>query len=245
MYTDLITLPPYRFYLRIITSSYLRMKMSDTKHILDNLNNITNDEFIKIIQKHYRAPITLPTHQDLILTHQGSFIKILNKFKLTNIHNYLDFGCGNGVISKSVALLLNSMYDGIDIKPNFYNCFVYDGYKLPIINKKYNLITCFQVLHHMTLESIYHVLPQLISLLSEDGYLMIKEHDCYDDNMRLLIELQHLFYDQQHIMSILCLNNIQFWIDLFTFMNLHYIDEYVEFNNPTASCYLLFRNKND
>lgn len=236
-YYDLINKSPYRFYLRIITASFLRMKMTNTKKILDNMPPLNNEEFISEIKSYHRERNTIPTTRELISTHQGFFSKILNYFKMEKIETYLDFGCGSGVISQSVGELLNVEPEGIDIIDQKIDIIYhqYDG-KMLNLNKKYDLITCFHVLHHTDLSMV----PQLISLLAPNGYLLVKEHNCYNEEIKLLIELQHLYCDHDHIMPIRELHNKQFWIELFGELEL--ISEYKEVNNPTASFYMLFRN---
>lgn len=236
-YYDLINKVPYRFYLRVITASFLRMKMINTKKILDNMPQLNNEEFIKEIKTYHRERNTTPSVRDLISTHQGFFSKILNYFNIDNIGTYLDFGCGSGVISQSVGELLNVLPEGIDIIDQKIDIiyYQYDG-EILNLNKKYDLITCFHVLHHTDLTMI----PQLISLLEPNGYLLIKEHNCYNEEIKLLIELQHIYGDHGQIMPIRKLYNKQFWIELFGELEL--VSEYAEDNNPTASFYMLFRN---
>ena len=233
MYSALIFDPPYRFYLRILTASYLRMKMSKVKVILDQMRLLDNDAFLQIIQSYHRPSFTTPTLKEVILTHQGTFKQVLNHFNLNHVDSYLDFGCGNGMISQSVGQLLSVEPHGMDIIDNISQIqyYQYDGKTLPSLSP-YDLITCFNVLHHV--ESLD--VSQLIGLLKPGGYFLLKEHDCYDEKMKLLIELQHLYYGDQ--MPIYTLLSKQAWIDK---IGLKVVGEYQQENNPTACFYVLFQ----
>lgn len=245
MYSSLIPITPYNFYLRILTARYLRIKMIDAKNLLLNLQDLDNEQFIEEINKYYVEAKEIASDKSIMNTHRGTFIKIVKHFNIIAT-SYLDFGCGNGLITQSIAKLLNVKADGIDILPDSKNInyYLYNGNVLPN-TKMYDLITINQVLHHIEMKDINIILPQLVDKLLPGGRLLLKEHDCYNDNIKLLIELQHDYYSQRSThMPVLSLNNKSYWKYLFERLGLIYISEYVEEKDPTASFYIMFEKSN-
>lgn len=81
MYSDLVIKSPYNFYLRILTSRHLKIKMADAKTLLLTLQNMDNKTFIEEINKHCH-PKKLPSDKDRINTYTGEYKKILNHFNI-------------------------------------------------------------------------------------------------------------------------------------------------------------------
>lgn len=102
------------------------------------------------------------------------FIKAAEIDKAKNIKRALDFGCGPEPVLK---VLLNRLGINVD---------VYDPYffpEIPFINKRYELITCTEVLEH--LQNPLETLALLESLLAKNGILAIKtlfHTTCHDFN---------------------------------------------------------------
>ncbi len=243
MYSSLVATLPYNFYLRILTARYLRIKMIDAKNLLITLQHMDNETFMDEINKHCVKAKKLQSEKDIINTNIGIFTKLLTYFNIKDITNYLDFGCNDGLITCSIAKLLNIKADGIDVIDNtnsLINYYQYDGNQLPN-TKLYDFITINQVLHHISTEQLNIVLPQLVDKLLPNGYLLLKEHDNHNAEMKLLIELQHEFYTNRHErMPILSLYSKEYWKVLFEHFGLKYVNEFIVEKDPTASFYMLF-----
>lgn len=60
-------------------------------------------------------------------------------------------------------------------------------------NRKFNLVTAFQSLHHA--QDVKFRLRNIRNLMSYNGVFVIREHDCVDYWMRMLIDVEHLIYN--------------------------------------------------
>jgi len=131
----------------------------------------------------------------------------LNKYNLLN-NNFdlqnkiiLDVGTEDGYFLD--LLNTKSIAYGINIKTDLYlgydyidksNIKIYDGINIPLFNnKKYDIITCFMVIHHMsnkekTLQSIYNS-------LNLNGYFIFKEHDIDNILTKKYVDFLHFFYE--------------------------------------------------
>ena len=66
-------------------------------------------------------------------------------------------------------------------------------YKIPLEDESIMCITSIQVLHHVC--NVKQVLNEWFRVLKNDGYIMIREHDCSCLDEELLIDLEHLLYE--------------------------------------------------
>jgi ubiquinone/menaquinone biosynthesis C-methylase UbiE len=68
-----------------------------------------------------------------------------------------------------------------------------EDYNIPLQQESIMCITSIQVLHHVP--NVKEVLGEWFRVLSNDGYIMIREHDCCNYEDELLIDLEHLLYE--------------------------------------------------
>ena len=68
----------------------------------------------------------------------------------------------------------------------------YDGQKLPYMNNSFDLMTIYMVMHHIP--HIQSFLKELFRVLKNGGYLLIREHDCNPEDMRMFLDIQHGLY---------------------------------------------------
>lgn len=125
----------------------------------------------------------------------------------SKIETYLDFGGSDGAISSAITESL-----GISSK-NSYSADIKEWFTRKI-NKSYknisyisiipetslelpensiDLITCFQVLHHI--ENIDFVLDDFYRVLKKGGVLIIREHNCENSIDRMLCDVEHTLYE--------------------------------------------------
>ena len=102
--------------------------------------------------------------------------------------SYLDFGCGNGIITERIARNTYWKYAyGVDVvqQRSGFNGYFYDEYDgtLPYEDDKFDLITCFTVLHHS--QSVGNDLKEMYGVLKPGGLLLIREFDApsYEDKL--------------------------------------------------------------
>jgi hypothetical protein len=252
MYTfsDLTKTRTYAFYLRVLISNFLRISVSDARKIVENLHNVSNDEFITTLQNHHnkyiqKTSLERYSHKSIYNNHKVHLTNVLSTFNINNINNYLDFGCSDGMKLTIISDILNVTNKfGLDLDGQ-NNYYTYDGKHLPesVISQKYDLITSFQVLHHVDPNHITFILEQLISCIEVGGYFLLKEHDFFAEWIKTLIDLQHLLFtiDKNVDYPVLIYNSQDEWVRVFEQLGMKLIDIYVD--NPTCKMhfYALFQ----
>lgn len=122
---------------------------------------------------------------------------------------YLDFGSGDC----SMAVLLGKRFnisDGniyaVDIQdwggslldPGIYKSQckfrIFDGTNIPFKDDSFDLITAFQVLHHI--EQLESILVEINRVLCKGGIFIIREHNCHNSKMAKLIEIEHELHNK-------------------------------------------------
>lgn len=125
---------------------------------------------------------------------------------IDDAQRYLDFGAGDC----SMAVLLGRKFGAeiyaIDIHdwggslndPGLFKTQCkykkYDGFKIPFKDSSFDLITALQVLHHI--ESIEITLAELYRILCIGGIFIIREHNCHNNKMRKLVEVEHELHNK-------------------------------------------------
>lgn len=117
---------------------------------------------------------------------------------------YLDFGGGDGLISYHIAKTFNiraknAFSADIDNwnkrehnhKYDITYIVLKDKEKIPLPDNSIDLITCFQVFHHI--ENIDFVLSELRRICR--GKIVLREHDCDCDITRMLIDVEHSLFE--------------------------------------------------
>jgi len=242
LYSSLISDHDYAFKLRILISGFLRICMKYSKNIIQNeLIDTTNEEFINIlILIHSKYEPKEQSIQQQIKSFSGSLKPIYKHYKLDNFDSYLDFGCGSGIITMATKEIIHSIVThGIDITNNLK--VELPLFELDNIVEKYDFITINHVLHHVADLSI---LSKLVSLLNNNGYILLKEHDCNNDEIKTLMILQHEFYsiDKFENMPVIHFKNKEYWIELFESHGLVNQGIYINnYNDATNSFYVLFK----
>lgn len=132
--------------------------------------------------------------------------KILNhyiqKYKSREIKKYLDIGCGACFITKELAQLIKTKGHGADLVKTFEKSwekrpaeiefkFITNesiiGYK-----EKWDLITAIMVLHHIP--EVEKTIAEISKSLVPGGLFVIKEHDCFTETEKILVDIEHCLY---------------------------------------------------
>ena len=120
----------------------------------------------------------------------------------------LDIGCAEGSITGSLAQKYKIGPDkaqGVDIAgigDDGYSAGresdkrmtfqVYDGINLPFDDNSFDLIVAVMSFHHV--EHIDELLTEVFRVLAPGGYLVIREHDCEDNERAVVIDIVHGLY---------------------------------------------------
>jgi SAM-dependent methyltransferase len=250
-YSDLLNYHKSSFYLRILVGKILKIKNSAAKNILNELKNSSNDVFLSTIKLHYTNK-AISTDKQIIINHKGNINRLQKIFSMcdfSNIVTYLDFGCGTGKKTSAVSDVLNILpmnTYGLDVCcPDQLNFFTYDGINIPVnlTQIKFDLITSFQVCHHVNENYLLQILQTLISTLNPRGYFLLTEHDCHSKWMSMLVDLEHLFFSfiNGDYMEVCIHKSKKEWIEIFTSLGLKLVAEFDEFNDPTAKFHMVFQ----
>ena len=114
--------------------------------------------------------------------------RIWSKY-IPQISSVLDYGGGNRLTGE---MLKNLGYTGTyevcdlakDINAEYQN--------IDEIIKKYDLITCFQIIEHMYFEDFLELMPKLTSLINPGGYLAISSDNPAHPNHLWNVQMGHL-----------------------------------------------------
>lgn len=125
---------------------------------------------------------------------------VMSRFKIAIPNNmmYLDVGCNNGLLTKALGkVLCATEMHGIDVKKcmnqHIANIKVYDGTNIPYGDNTFDFVTIFQTLHHI--HNINDLIHDIHRVIKKDGILMIKEHNCDNDDTKKFVEFEHVMYD--------------------------------------------------
>lgn len=108
-----------------------------------------------------------------------------NRLNFNLEHNYLDIGCGNCKITKMVANKINinpKLVFGIDLLESQQfgkiKRYSFDGQKIPKEIPNADIVTIFQVLHHIkTQNEAKKLLNSVYKNMNDKAYLVIREHE--------------------------------------------------------------------
>jgi len=129
------------------------------------------------------------------------FSLMISQLKIPSKCKILDIGTNDGVIPFYIAQKMNlSQIYATDIEDNFdrkYGSLV--KFKISKngenpFDVKFNIITLFMVLHHV--EDCDSFLKNVHDSLSDNGYLIIREHNVRTKIDKKLIDVQHLYNER-------------------------------------------------
>jgi ubiquinone/menaquinone biosynthesis C-methylase UbiE len=173
----------------------------------NNMNDTLILDFIKTNYKSINKQKKYRTH------YNSNLIKISEKiYKYTKAHakipKILDVGTGNGKKINYIKKQIDCKIYGADIeewglyakKRNFnfeYKIIQQEPYNIPYKNNMFDCILLSLVLHHC--KNIIEVINECQRILTDEGIIVIIEHDIWLDYDQLIIDIQHRIYE--------CLNN--------------------------------------
>lgn len=167
-----------------------------------NSNKKTICEVIENGRKSAKPPDQII--QDIVRLYEGNERRNVNRIKDrvdmvlpliagTAVRAYLDYGCGNGEITRelSARLCIEKPF-GMDITGAADGIiFVNETSSLP--SGFFDLITAFVSLHHI--QDVHGALYEIYRLLKPGGMFIIREHDVRSEIVKKYLDLIHLFND--------------------------------------------------
>lgn len=134
-------------------------------------------------------------------------VSILNSVGSPALKSYLDIGGGDGAITSTIATALRIDGKGVycaDVKSWFdsdrnqkypINYTLLDGSgKLPFPDNRFGFVTAFQSLHHI--HELSTTLSELSRVTVTGGFLLIREHDVWNDEIKTLVDVEHALYER-------------------------------------------------
>jgi SAM-dependent methyltransferase len=187
-----------------LLGKYINQKGIARINILRNLLTKKSDlEVYKEINKH------LKRNEDVRAYNQAQqlFRGIVWLMDRTNFNptKYLDYGCGSGLITVELKRMLHlEKVDCIEVNkslqnaeidyhyvPDFYKKKIED-YKLPYVDGTFDLVTAFNSLHHT--RNLESMIKELHRIMKPGGYLIIREHDCWNAFDAMLVDIEHAIF---------------------------------------------------
>jgi Methyltransferase domain. len=169
---------------------------------------------------------------------------------IPKVGKYLDFGGSDGKVGKSIAQHLHLPPDRsvcCDIKPCLHSVVpVNSSGPLPFEDGTFSLITCFQVLHHVS--QLKDKIQELYRVMTENGLIVIQENDISQDPKDKLIgDIEHtmtsVIYNRQQE-SPPVFQSKKRWVELFEENGFKFVPiSYKENETPTKTFYSTFQKK--
>jgi len=184
---------------------FMLQKKRDEKNKLNNntISNISFDPFAIDYETHHNNSLPFGVKSEEFLVQKIQYVLSIsqNIFKDKNI-SILDFGCGNGRLAEGLSdwNKLKS-YVGIDdssatlnearlkLKDKHNFSFQEKLTSLKEAQSRFDIILLFNVMHHVNRENRKELVQLLRNFLSDEGIILVWEHNPYNFLTRLLVKL--------------------------------------------------------
>lgn len=189
---------------RLLEMLYFFMNNKNIELIQNKLKNKKSD---KIIFDYIRKNANIKNNKQAqiykmatIAEYINYYCRSLQKIKKPKI---LDVGVGSGKKIRLINSFVNSSIYGTDIetwgpykkikKYEFPFEFIkLDPYTIPFDNNSFDVILFILTLHHI--DNLLDAIKEAKNKLKKNGYIIIVEHDVWDDNDNMIIDIQHNIY---------------------------------------------------
>lgn len=201
-------------------------------------------------------------------------VRDIKSFYKNKPNSYVDVGGGDGSIAaaikkeydiiekeKAVCADIDNWIDGVsscEKRENIKYVTIFENVPLPFKDCEFCLVTCFQSLHHM--KDLEQRMKDITRITKKGGCLIIREHDCRSDKIKMLIDIEHCIFElvlskqyNQRFIDTYYGNykSKEEWNRLFEFMGFKYINssstiiypKKYERYNPTLFFYALYKKK--
>lgn len=136
-------------------------------------------------------------------------VRDIEKFNITGVTKYLDIGCGDGTITAGIGKYFNLSKDSIvgcditqwaghehenEVSDDITFIPMESSDKLPT-DETFELITIFMALHHMNNDVLQSLIKECSRVLSPNGVILVREHDCPNAMISALINIEHAMFE--------------------------------------------------
>ena len=137
-----------------------------------------------------------------------NIINILKSYDINNNSQIIDIGGGEGYMLSSIHTSFeidkNNLYcvEQLDEWAEKYDFNKYDNFNYIFWDNKYinipdnsvDVALIMVTLHHMTDDTLKNLMENLKRIMKNNGLIIIKEHDCINDNIVNIINWEHHLY---------------------------------------------------
>ena len=194
----------YIRFIRVLKTIGYGNKLFDENKFMAFLNSIRKEDYTDYqIYMKYKDEVQETTLLPEKYDRSASRIRDISFF-MKKFTSYLDYGCGDGSITRAVMkhfkLNKDSVY-GADIKryPSMDMNFISteNGKKMDLQDNSIEFVTVFMVLHHLEDEQQKRALRDIYRVIRPGGRLLIREHNALLDNgaFERVIDIVHDIYD--------------------------------------------------
>ena len=131
---------------------------------------------------------------------------IIKKYINIKVNSILDYGGNIGDTAYAIGKNLNLSKENINVvdinewtgfkwTPRSDITFTHFNDMKNIKDKSIDLITIFHTLHHIKKKKYKYILENLNRILSDNGVVVLYEHDNKNSNVENIIDLEHCIYD--------------------------------------------------
>lgn len=173
----------------------------------NNINKLVSNNEKNTINNLREEQVRFGVHENLYSEEKNEkrAIKIystVKKYIDIDVKSFLDFGGGSCDIAFHMGNLIGAQEvycididEWVDIKWKRRNNVTFFNNLEKIKDNSINLILASHVLHHIDDNQIKDIINDFQRVLSNDGIIILKEHDCQNDEFAKLLDLQHMIYD--------------------------------------------------
>lgn len=167
-------------------------------------NNKNDDEIYKILRNYvHNVLYKSEEYKNIIKKNNREINRILEIKKIINLtgyKNYLDIGCGDGTITQKIGEYMNlkkENINGCDIihcnNNNITFKLLGESLSAPYSDNSFDIITLFMSLHHISYDISFFI-KEIYRITTNNGIVIIREHEVNDENLKILLDVMHGFY---------------------------------------------------
>ena len=175
----------------------------DKKEVNNMVTNNNKNTIEKLAekQKEYGILKNLYSQESSKKRADNLYFNIKNYIDI-DINSFLDFGGGSCDISyylgnslKAKKIYCIDIENWMNMKWQRRNNVIFMNDLKAIPDKSIDVILASHTLHHIPDNEIKIIIEEFNRTLSENGILILKEHDCPDKKFNKLLDIQHMIYD--------------------------------------------------
>ena len=198
---------------KLVKDSKKKTSLTKTKKVLNPTKSKLDDSkwdktIIEELSKVITEPENMYSPEQNKKRADSKWVYINPMLANIKINGYLDYGGGNGDMAFELGSILKLNKDRIFVidKLEFSGHIYHPRTDITFINYdnlntaegiigKVQLITMFHVMHHIPEEEYPRIIKLCYDILAPDGILVLYEHNCSNDYLASIIDLEHCLFD--------------------------------------------------